>query len=155
MNMFLIFSLASNNGTLCTCAVTIKPVCSLLIHLNESLLFRSRYSSLLVRAENNLLLSICKTADKRAKKRLFLQHPLEDTECNSSPPSDNPVTSRLSFAPCRSSRSCRRPSRTRWTASWGTSRTVKRTTAPNAEHGPARQGCTPPACGHLQRPTFA
>lgn len=38
--------------------------------------------------------------------------------------------------------SYRHPSHTRWTASWGTSRTVKRTTAPNAERGPARQGCT-------------
>ena len=48
----------------------------------------------------------------------------------------------VSFLCHRFFQSCHRPSHTRWTASWGTSRTVKRTTAPNVQHGPARQGCT-------------
>lgn len=48
----------------------------------------------------------------------------------------------VSFLCHRFFQSCHRPSHTRWTASWGTSRTVKRTTAPNVQHGPAQQGCT-------------
>lgn len=46
------------------------------------------------------------------------------------------------FSCRRFSQSCRHPSHTRWTVSWGTSRTVKRTTAPKLRHRTARQGCT-------------
>lgn len=83
------------------------------------------------------------------KTKVTLQRYLEAVMCNCRPfLIIFSKTSEEKHSPCASLscrrffQSCRRPSHTRWTASWGTSRTVKRTTAPNAQHGPARQGCT-------------
>lgn len=91
------------------------------------------------------------TSKKKKKTQVTLQRYLEAVMCNCRRFLKGLLPLTLNTRTCSPSeslscrrffQSCHHPSHTRWTASWGTSRTVKRTTAPNVEHGPARQGYT-------------